>query len=273
MMGRMITVHHLNNSRSQRVLWLLEELGLPYEIRHYQRDRQTMLAPPELKAVHPLGKSPVISDGDLVIAETGAIVEYLLDRAGDQALRPAPGTEAHRRYRYWLHFAEGSAMPPLLMKLVFDRIAASPMPFFVKPIVRKACGKALDVIVWPNLKRHLDFMEAELSGREWFAGDAFSGADVMMSFPVEASVQRAGLDEPAAADGLAAAHPCAPRVPARAGAGRPVCLRRLTRRLTRRRGAGPPAGLACKRRVRRRPAAPAASSRLPATGVRRARRR
>jgi glutathione S-transferase len=195
MMGRMITVHHLNNSRSQRVLWLLEELGLPYEIRHHQRDKQTMLAPPELKAVHPLGKSPVIVDGDLVIAETGAIVDYLLERApAGHGLLPAAGTEAHRRYRYWLHFAEGSAMPPLLMKLVFDRIASSPMPFFAKPIVRTVCSKALDAVVWPNLKRHLDFMEAELSGRDWFAGDAFSGADVMMSFPVEASAQRAGLD-------------------------------------------------------------------------------
>ena len=191
----MIVVHHLNNSRSQRVLWLLEELGLPHEIRHHQRDPQTMLAPPELKAVHPLGKSPVITDGDLVIAETGAIVEYLLDRApGGHGLLPAAGTEAHRRYRYWLHFAEGSAMPPLLMKLVFDRIATSPMPFFAKPIVRTVCRKALDAIVWPNLNRHLDFMEAHLSQHAWFAGDAFSGADVMMSFPVEASAQRAGLD-------------------------------------------------------------------------------
>jgi glutathione S-transferase len=190
----MITVHHLNNSRSQRVLWLLEELGMPYEIRPYQRDRQTMLAPPELKAVHPLGKSPVITDGDLTVAETGAIVEYLLDRHGGAALLPAPGTDEHRRYRYWLHFAEGSAMPPLLLKLVFDRIATSPMPFFAKPIVRTVCRKALDAVVWPNLKRQLDFMEAELARSEWFAGAAMSGADIMMSFPVEAAAQRAGLD-------------------------------------------------------------------------------
>lgn len=190
----MIIVHHLNNSRSQRVLWLLEELQVPYEIRKYQRDRKTMLAPPELKAVHPLGKSPVISDGDLVIAETGAIVEYLLDRVPGHTLRPAPGTAEHRRYRYWLHFAEGSAMPPLLMKLVFDKIASSPMPFFAKPIVRTVCRKAQDAIVWPNLTRHLDFMEAELSGSDWFAGAMLTGADVMMSFPVEASAQRAGLD-------------------------------------------------------------------------------
>ncbi len=189
----MITVHHLNNSRSQRVLWLLEELGLPYEIRHYQRDASTMLAPPELQAVHPLGKSPVITDGAQTVAETGAIVEYLLDQAGGR-LRPAPGTPEFLRYRYWLHFAEGSAMPPLLMKLVFDRIASTPMPFFVKPIVRTVCHKALDAIVWPNLKRQLDFMEAELGRSEWFAGAELSGADIMMSFPVEAAAQRAGLE-------------------------------------------------------------------------------
>jgi glutathione S-transferase len=190
----MITVHHLNNSRSQRVLWLLEELGLPYEIKHYQRDRQTMLAPPELRSVHPLGKSPVISDGDNVIAETGAIVEYILERHGQRRLMPAPGTAEHLRYRYWLHFAEGSAMPPLLMKLVFDRIAGSPMPFIVKPVIKAVCRKALDAVVWPNLTRHLDYMEAELGRSEWFAGPELSGADIMMSFPVEASAQRAGLD-------------------------------------------------------------------------------
>jgi glutathione S-transferase len=190
----MITVHHLNNSRSQRVLWLLEELGLPYEIRPYQRDAKTMLAPPELLAVHPLGKSPVISDEGQTIAETGAIVEYLLDRHGGGRLRPAGGTPEFLRYRYWLHFAEGSAMPPLLMKLVFDRIASTPMPFFVKPIAKGISARVLDAMVRPNLKRQLDFMEAELGRSEWFAGAQLSGADIMMSFPVEAAAQRAGLD-------------------------------------------------------------------------------
>lgn len=190
----MITVHHLNNSRSQRVLWLLEELGLPYEVKHYQRDPKTMLAPPELQAVHPLGKSPVITDGVITVAETGAIVEYLLERDGSGRLLPQPGTAEHRRYRYWLHFAEGSAMPPLLMKLVFDKIASSPMPFLARPIVKAVCRKALDVVVWPNLKRQLDFMEAELGRSDWFAGDELSGADIMMSFPLEAAAQRAGLD-------------------------------------------------------------------------------
>ena len=190
----MITVHHLNNSRSQRVLWLLEELGLPYEIRHYQRDAKTMLAPPELLAVHSLGKSPVVNDGDIVVAETGAIVEYLIERHGGGRLAPALGTPDHLRYRYWLHFAEGSAMSPLLFKLVCDRVAQSPMPFFVKPIARAISTKVLDTMVWPNLRRHLDFMEAELGKSSWFAGDAMSAADVMMSFPLEASAQRAGLD-------------------------------------------------------------------------------
>ena len=190
----MITVHHLNNSRSQRVLWLLEELGLPYEIVHYQRNAKTMLAPPELLAVHPLGKSPVITDGDQTIAETGAIIEYLIERHAPASLVPAAGTADHLRWRYWLHFAEGSAMPPLLMKLVFDTIASAPMPFFVRPIAKAICGKAMAAVVTPNLTRQLDFMEAELTTRPWFAGADFSAADIMMSFPLEAAAQRAGLD-------------------------------------------------------------------------------
>ncbi|OYU80117.1 MAG: glutathione S-transferase [Burkholderiales bacterium PBB5] len=190
----MISVHHLNNSRSQRVLWLLEELGLPYQIKHYQRDATTMLAPPELLAVHPLGKSPVITDGDTTVAETGAIVEYILERYGQGRLLPQPGTPEALRYRYWLHFAEGSAMPPLLLKLIFDRVASSPMPFFVKPIAKAIAGKVLDGLVLPNLKRQLDFMEAELAQRPWFAGAELTGADIMMSFPLEAAAQRAGLD-------------------------------------------------------------------------------
>ena len=190
----MIVVHHLENSRSQRLLWLLEELGLDYEIKHYQRDPKTMLAPPELTHVHPLGKSPVITDGDTVVAETGAIVEYLLDQYGEGRLRPEPGTPEFLRYRYWLHFAEGSAMPPLLMKLVFDSINTAPMPFFVKPVARAIGKKVMDLLVWPNLKRQFDFMEAELGRSTWFAGNRISGADIMMSFPLEAAAQRAGLD-------------------------------------------------------------------------------
>jgi glutathione S-transferase len=190
----MITVHHLNNSRSQRVLWLLEELGLPYEIKKYERDAQTMLAPPELQRVHPLGKSPVITDGDTTVAETGAIVEYLLERYGNGRLAPAVGTPERLRWRYWLHFAEGSAMPPLLLKLIFERIKVATMPFFAKPIARGIANKVLAAMVDPNLKRQLDFMEAELGRSEWFAGADFSAADIQMSFPVEAAAQRAGLD-------------------------------------------------------------------------------
>jgi glutathione S-transferase len=190
----LITVHHLNNSRSQRVLWLLEELGLPYQIKKYQRNAQTMLAPPELMGVHPLGKSPVITDGDTTVAESGAIIEYLLERYGNGRFAPAAGTPDRLRYRYWLHFAEGTAMSPLLMKLVFERIKVTKMPFFAKPIARGISNKVLAAMVDPNLKRQLDFMEAELGKSEWFAGDEFSAADIQMSFPVEASAQRAGLD-------------------------------------------------------------------------------
>jgi len=190
----MITVHHLNNSRSQRVLWLLEELGLPYEITHYQRDPETMLAPESLRQVHALGKSPVITDGDVTVAESGAIIEYLVERHGKGRMVPASGTSEHLRYRYWLHFAEGSAMPPLLMKLVFDRIAGTPMPFFVKPIARAISAKVLASFVMPNITRQLDFMEAELRRSTWFAGKEFSAADIQMSFPLEAAAQRAGLD-------------------------------------------------------------------------------
>ncbi len=191
----MIVVHHLNNSRSQRVLWLLEELGKEYEIKPYQRDRKTMLAPPELRAVHPLGKSPVITDGTLTLAESGAIVEYLASRYGAGRLVPAADTPERWRYTYWLHFAEGSAMPPLLMKLIFDRIKKAPMPFFIRPIARKIADRALDSFVIPNLERNLDFMEGELAKSEWFAGREFTAADIQMSFPLEAARVRGGLDE------------------------------------------------------------------------------
>lgn len=190
----MITVHHLNNSRSQRVLWLLEELGAPYEIKHYQRDPATMLAPESLRQVHPLGKSPVITDGDVTVAESGAIIEYLVERHGNGRLVPAAGTPERMAYRYWMHFAEGSAMPPLLLKLVFMKIASTKVPFFIKPIVRGISAKVMSTLVDPNLKRQLDFMEAELGKSEWFAGKEFSAADIQMSFPIEAAAQRAGLD-------------------------------------------------------------------------------
>lgn len=194
-MQAMLTVHHLDNSRSQRVLWLLEELELPYEIVQYKRDPATLLAPPELRRVHPLGKSPVVTTDDgLVLAESGAILETLLERHGQGRLAPQPGTEEAVRWRYFMHYAEGSAMPPLLLKLVFDRIERAKMPFFVRPIARGIAAKAKAAIVLPNLKQHLDFLEAELAGRDWFAGADFSAADIQMSFPVEAARARAGLD-------------------------------------------------------------------------------
>jgi glutathione S-transferase len=189
-----ITVHHLNNSRSQRVLWLLEELGLEYEIKRYQRDARTMLAPPELRQVHPLGKSPVLSDGNLVLAESGAIVEYLVERYGDGRLAPPAGSPDRLRYRYWLHYAEGSMMPPLVMKLVFDRMEKGPMPFFARPIARALAGKVKGAFIQPNIDRHLDFLEAELTKSLWFAGDEFTAADIQMSFPLEAAAARGGLD-------------------------------------------------------------------------------
>jgi glutathione S-transferase len=186
----MITVHHLNNSRSQRILWLLEELGLPYEIRKYQRDAKTMLAPPELLAVHPLGKSPVITDGDLTLAESGAIIEYLVERYGKGALIPPAGSKERIRYSYWMHFAEGSAMPPLVMKLVFNRIENAPMPFFAKPIARAIASKTKGGFIDPNIDRNAGYVESELGRSEWFAGSEFSAADVQMSFPVEALMAR-----------------------------------------------------------------------------------
>ena len=190
-----IIVHHLENSRSQRVLWMLEELSLRYEIKRYERDTKTMLAPPELKFVHPLGKSPVIEDSDdgRVIAETGAIVEYLVEK-GDGRLAPPAHRDDALRYRFWLHYAEGSLMPPLLIKLVLGRI----------PVMGKIAMKRLQ----PMIDVHLDFVEAELGQRPWFAGDEMTAADVMMSFPIEAARSRAGLDgsRPATIAWLAKVH-------------------------------------------------------------------
>lgn len=187
----MITVHHLNDSRSQRVLWLLEELGAAYEVKRYQRDAQTMLAPPELKAIHPLGKSPVVDDGDVRVAETGAIVEYLLDTHGGSALRPARGTEAGRRFTYWLHYAEGSAMTPLLLKLIFSQIPRR-VPLLARPVANGVARGMNARMIDPQLAAHTAYWEAELGRSEWFAGDAFSAADIMMSFPVEAAGSRVG---------------------------------------------------------------------------------
>jgi glutathione S-transferase len=176
------------------VLWLLEELGLPYEIKRYQRDPRTMLAPPELKRVHPLGKSPVITEDGRTIAESGAIIEYLIERHGRGRLVPAPGTDGKLRYTYWLHYAEGSAMPPLLLKLVFSRIETAPMPFFARPFARKIARTGQKTFIDPQIRLHLDYLEGQLSPQGWFAGDEFTAADIQMSFPLEAAAARTGLD-------------------------------------------------------------------------------
>lgn len=188
----MLTVHHLNNSRSQRVLWLLEELGVPYEIVRYQR-QPDMRAPKELRAIHPLGKSPVVTDGNLTLAESGAIIEYLVERYGEGRFSPPPGASPERvRYIYWMHYAEGSAMPPLLLKLVARRLESAKMPFFAKPIARRIAQTMQSSFIDPQLRLHFGYIDAELAKSPWFAGDAFSAADVQMSFPLEAGSHRAG---------------------------------------------------------------------------------
>ena len=192
----MITVHHLENSRSQRILWLLEELGLPYEIKTYKRDKETLLAPPELKAVHPLGKSPVITDNGTVIAESAVIIDYLVNKYGQGKLKPKSEEEL-LRYTYWLHYAEGSAMTPLLMKLVFERIEKSPMPFFVKPIAKGIADQVRKSWINPQIALHLDYMNKEIAKTGWFAGNEFTAADIMMSYPLEAASARGGLNRPA----------------------------------------------------------------------------
>lgn len=200
----MITVHHLENSRSQRVLWLLEELGLDYAVKRYARDPATLLAPRELRAVHPLGKSPVIEADGRVVAETGAIVAFLTARA-DSALVPPPGSEARERYTYFLHYAEGSAMPPLLLKLVFSRLAPG-SPTLLRPLVRAIAGKVTGGFVDPELRRHAAYWEAELAGRPYFCGPDFTAADIMMSFPLEAFAARGTGAGPRVTDWLARIH-------------------------------------------------------------------
>jgi glutathione S-transferase len=187
-----ITVHHLNYSRSQRVLWLLEELEVPYELVKYERDPKTLFAPKSLQQIHPLGKSPVITDGDQVIAESGTILEYLVETYGKGRLVPAAGTPAYRHYRYFMHYAEGSLMPFLLLKLVTTKMKTAKMPFFVKPIAAKIADTVAGQFVNPNLTRHLKFLGDHLEKNAWVAGDELTAADVQMSYPLEAIVARAG---------------------------------------------------------------------------------
>ncbi len=191
----MITVHHLNNSRSQRVLWLLEELALKYKIKFYERDPETMLAPDSLRKVHPLGKSPVITDGELTLAESGAIIDYLAEKYGGGQLVPSRNSAEFQRYRYWLHYAEGSAMPPLLLKLVFDRLSGPGMPLIMKPAAALIAYGVKSKYIEPQIKLHLGYMEGELENSDWFAGADFSAADIQMSFPLEGAAARGVLDK------------------------------------------------------------------------------
>ena len=197
----MITVHHLNNSRSQRILWMLEELNQEYEIIGYERDLKTFQGPESLRNIHPLGKSPVITDDSsgeqILIAESGAIVEYLLQKYGKNSslIIPEKGSQQERDYLYWLHFSEGSLMPPLLLRLIFERVKKARVPFFVKPITKAVADKVLTEYVNPNINRLLDFIEASLKGKNWFLGDQLSGADIQMSFPLETSLARGLVNE------------------------------------------------------------------------------
>lgn len=190
----MITVHHLNNSRSQRILWLLEELELPYEIKYYQRNPITMLAPDSLRKIHPLGKSPIITDGDITVAESGAIIEYLLEKTKSN-LKPSANTVEARRFTYWLHYAEGSAMPPLLLSLIFSKVAKAPVPFFIKPVTKSISATVMKAFIAPQLKLHFDYMNEELEKYKWFAGNEFTAADIQMSFPIEAAGARGLLKD------------------------------------------------------------------------------
>ncbi len=202
----MIIVHHLENSRSQRVLWLLEELGVPYQVERYERDPVTMQAPKALRDIHPLGKSPVITDAGVVVAETGAIVEYLVEKYGKGKLAPKAGTPDRLAWTYWLHYAEGSAMPPFLLKLVFLRMPGS-APAFIRPIAAAIAKRAQASFIDPQIKNHLAFWEATLDASPWFAGKAFSAADIMMSFPLEVAAARFGIaGYPKIAAFLAAIH-------------------------------------------------------------------
>ncbi len=190
----MITVHHLENSRSLRIVWMLEELGVEYRIKHYKRDSKTMLAPAELREIHPLGKSPVITDDDTVVAESGAIIEYLANRYGaPQWVIPA-NDPRWQQERYWLHYAEGSLMPLLVMKLIFSHIPRSPMPFFVKPVAKGISGKVIGSFINPQLRTQLDVINQHLSEHTWFTGNELSSADIMMSFPLQAASARADVD-------------------------------------------------------------------------------
>ena len=193
----MLTLHHLENSRSQRILWLLEELGVDYEIKRYERDPKTNLAPESLKAIHPLGKSPLLTDGDTVVAESAVIINYLINQYGaSKGLIPGVGTEAARQCEYWMHYSEGSLMPYLVLSLIVTKIKTSPMPFFARPIARAIANQLSKGFVSPNVISNLTYIENHLAQNEWFAGSQMTGADFQMSFPLEAALTRAPKEAP-----------------------------------------------------------------------------
>ena len=185
----MIKIHHLEDSRSQRILWLLEELGLDYEVIRYERDPETRLAPDALRTVHPLGKSPILEEDDIIVAETGAIIEYVIETHGGGRLKPAKGTPEARAWTYWMHYAEGSAMPPLLMKLVFQMLPQNANAL-VRPMVKAIASRTQDSFIDPRVREHVEFWDSSLAPTGWFAGDAFTAADIIMSFPLEAAADR-----------------------------------------------------------------------------------
>jgi glutathione S-transferase len=189
----MITLHHLENSRSQRVIWLLEELGVEYDIRKYKRDPDTSLAPPELKEIHPLGKSPVITDNGVTVAESGAIIEFLVDRYDQGRLLPAAGTPERLAYTYWLHYAEGTFMPLMIISLIMTRIETAPVPFFIRPVVKGIASKVRGGYLDQNVLRNLQFMESSLNKSTWFCGEEMTAADIQMSFALEAAEVRTDL--------------------------------------------------------------------------------
>jgi glutathione S-transferase len=188
-----ITVHHLDNSRSQRILWMLEELGLEYTLKEWKRNPETMRAPPELKDVHPLGKAPVVQIGETVFAESGAILETLVARYDTDGRFVPESQEGQEELRFWMHYAEGSLMPPLLVKLIVGRLKGDQVPFFVRPVAKGIADKIDGAYTDPEITKHFAFIEAHLASREWFAGGQFTAADVQMSFPLEAGGQRAGI--------------------------------------------------------------------------------
>ena len=194
----MLVLHHLNNSRSQRILWLLEELQIDYTLKTYQRDAKTNLAPAQLKLIHPLGKSPIITDGDATIAESGAIIEYIVTQYGNGRVLSELSQAEKQEQSFWLHFAEGSFMPPLVTRMVLDKGKEKAAPFFIKYVVDKFVTAVMDAYFGPNIKSNIEFVERHLSDREWFVGDSLSAADFQMSFPLEAIVAKLGNHAPPA---------------------------------------------------------------------------